>query len=444
MKILKPYICIIILFLLYNTTYAQQKITLNDAIKIALNQNTQILENENNISTYESQLKNAYGNLLPNLNIGGSWNWERVNSNGGLEVNSFGQEQYVPPAQTDSRVYNLSAGGNVILFDGLANYASINQAENNLEAARQELIKFKQDAVLQTVNLFVTIVSDLELVNYQEQDLKYNQGLMDEINQKYDLKMATLADVYSQQAQTSTSKYNLLQYKNNYEEAKISLLNYLSLDVSTNDTFDIQQVSTIDTTILNMNIDSLYQVAFSNRKDYVSQKMKLESSESGLTIAKGGLFPTLSGSYGFSTSALEPSNLFNEKDYTLGLSLNLPIFSNWSTSNNIQIAEVELENTNEDLKALERQIRSDVKSAVLDLQTAEEQLAVSRQTLKSAGESLDVQKESYRLGAVTFIDLQQTYENYVNAENIKITAEHNYLVKQYNLLSALGELNVDQ
>ncbi len=444
MKTFLYLIIVMSLLIMPDEIFAQRSITLKDAIRIALNQNTQIIENENNISTYESQLKNAYGELIPSLSIGGGWNWQRVNSSVGYYVNSYGQEQYVPPAQTDSRQYSLNAGGNVTLFDGLANYASISQAKNNLEAAKQSLIKFKQDAIVQTVNLFVTIVSDIELVRYQEQDLKYNQGLLDQVNQKYDLKMATLADVYSQEVQSSTSKYNLLQYQNDYEEAKISLLNYLSMEVTSNDTFDIQQASVIDTSLLNLNIDSLYEVAFSNRKDYVSQKMKLESAENGLTVARGGLFPTLSGTYEFSTTALQPGNLLKNKVYTLGLSLNIPIFSNWSTENNIQMAEVQLENDNEELKALERQVRSDVKSAVLDLQTAKEQLAVSKQTLKSAGESLDVQKESYKLGATTFINLQQSYRDYVNAENTKITAEHNYLVKQYGLLSALGELNPEQ
>lgn len=443
MKTFSFYLIAITLFSLQGRIFAQRKITLNDAIRIALNQNTDIIKNENNISSYESQLKNAYGNLIPSVSVGGSWNWQRVNSTGSSQIDYFGQEQYTPSTQTDSRQYSLSAGGNVTLFNGLSNFASINQAKNNLDAARMDLVKLKQDVILQTVNLFVNIISDNELMKYQEQDLKYNQGLLDRIKQMYDLKMATIADVYSQEVQTSNSQYNLLQYKNNYEEAKISLLNYLSTDVSDNDTFDIQQTSITDTSLLDANIDSLYQVALNNRKDYVSQKIKLESAENGLTIARGGLFPSLSGNYGFSTSALDPSNLFNRKVYSLGLSLNFPIFSHWSTENSIQNAEIQVENTNEDLNALERQVKSDVKSAALDLEVAKEQLKVSQQTLKSAQQSLSVKKESYTLGAITFIDLQQSYRDYVNAENTRITAEHNYLVKQYGLLSALGELRTD-
>lgn len=423
---------------------AQEKITLKDAITIALNKNVDIVKDQNNIGTYESAVKSAYGNLIPSLSFGGGWGWQRINSNGTNQLNYFGSEEYIPPSQTDSRSYSLSLGGNVTLFDGLSNYASIEESKNNLEAAKLDLQKLKEDVVLQTVNLFVTIISDNELVKFQEEDLKYNQSLLDRIKEMYDLKMSTLADVYSQQVQTSNSELTLLQDSNNYEKAKIALFNYLSIDVAVNDSFDVEQKTEIDSSFYDAGLDTLFQVALNNRKDYQSEKFKLESSQNQLTSARGDLFPSLSGNYGVSTSAEQLGDLFDRKVYSIGLSLSFPIFSHWNTEYSIQSAKIQIENTNEDMQALERQIRSDVKSAMLDLQTSKKQLQVSNEALKSAKEGLSIKRESYNLGATTFVDLQQTYRDYVNAENNIVTAEHNYLVKQYELLNSLGKLDLGE
>lgn len=93
--------------------------------------------------------------------------------------------------------------------------------------------------------------------------------------------------------------------------------------------------------------------------------------------------------------------MFNRNTYGVGLSLNIPIFSNWNTKYEIEAASVLLLNSNENLKQLERQIKSDVKNALLDLQTSKVQLDVSEKALLSAKESWEVENESYKIGKVT-------------------------------------------
>jgi outer membrane protein len=185
----------------------------------------------------------------------------------------------------------------------------------------------------------------------------------------------------------------------------------------------------------------LFNEAIQNRNDYKSQKLKLESSEYQLTIANGGLFPQLSGNYGFSTNATQPSALFNRRVYSIGLTLSLPIFSHWNTDYSIQAAKVQIENNTENLNAVGRQIKSDVKNAMLDLQTSKKQLEVSETAVKSAEANWKIKKESYTLGLATFIDQQQAYRDYLQTEYNRINQEQNYLVKQYNLMNVLGKLN---
>ena len=67
-----------IIITLCSSIFAQQTFTLQDAITAALNKNTSLIKQQNNLATQSAAVKSAYGNLLPNLNAGGSWNWSRV------------------------------------------------------------------------------------------------------------------------------------------------------------------------------------------------------------------------------------------------------------------------------------------------------------------------------------------------------------------------------
>jgi len=214
------------------------------------------------------------------------------------------------------------------------------------------------------------------------------------------------------------------------------LLSYLSLDINSDYVYALPEESEEDTLFAGEDYNQLYQTAIENRVDYLSQ-----SSENQLTIARSNLFPSLSGNYRFSTSATSPGNLFDRKTYSLGLSLNIPIFSNWGTEYAIESANVSLKNSNEDMLATERQIATDVKNASLDLQTSKLQRDVSKKALLSAKESWNIKKESYVLGAATYIDLQQTYNNYLQSLYSNVQAQYNYYTKLYTLLNAIGKLN---
>ncbi len=424
----------------FEASYSQQVLTLNDAITAALHSNTSIVKSTNSISAFQANVKSAYGNLLPNLSAGGGFGWQRVSDNGGeKQVDYFGNLTTIGPSETDSRNWSVSAGGNVTLFDGLSNIASINQSKNNLESARLDLEKLKQDVVLQTVSLYTQIISYQKLLNFQEEDLNYNKGLLNRVKQMFELKMVPVSDVYSQEAQQANSQVAYLQAKNNLEKAKLNLLTYLSMNLSKNYQFDSTATSINDSSLIKSSIDNLYDFALANRKDYQSLKYQQESVQNQLTIARSGLFPRLSANYGFSSNAVQPSNLFNRKVYSLGLSLNIPIFSNWNTENSIESAKVQVENNDEDLKALELNIESQVRSADLDLQTASQQVDASDAALKASKESWQIKKETYTLGSVTYLDLQLAYNDYLQAQYNKINNDYKYLVAQYTLLNSIGK-----
>ena len=428
---------------------AQTKLSLDEAVSIALQRNPALIKSKNNIESYKSSLRSAYGDLIPSLGANGSWNWSKTTDAGGTQTDYFGNIVQIPASEYDSRSYSLSAGGGVTLFDGLSNWANISQKDNQLESAKYSLEKLKQDIVLQTTDLFYSALNEAELLKVRQDNLQYNQKLFETIQERNRLGAVALADVYAQQVQLGNAQLLLIQQQNVFENAKSSLLNYLALDVL--EEYDFVNPLPADKIIETSSymqgfgdIQDMVNQAFINRLDYKSQNLNYESSLNGITIARGGIFPSLTGSYGFSTSATRPSDLFDRKVWSFGLNLRLPIFSNFNTDNAIQFAEVQAQNTKEDLSALERQIKIEVKQGYLDLVAAQKGLEVSQENVKSAEENRRVNNERYSLGSGTILDVLQSDRDYTQAQQDNINAKFLFYRLRDRLLNYLGKLEYNK
>jgi outer membrane protein len=161
------WIFILALFLSTNLL-AQETLTLEEAISIALQRNSNLIKGQNALMTDEARIKSAYGDFLPNLGINGNWSWSRRIDDGGEPFFVEGYEFETQETDIQSRNFSLSAGGNITLFDGLANYARLSQAKNDLESAEFSLTKLKQDIVYTTTFYYYGTISSGELVKVRE------------------------------------------------------------------------------------------------------------------------------------------------------------------------------------------------------------------------------------------------------------------------------------
>ena len=426
--------------------FAQKELSLKDAVTIALHKNTQLLKTSNELKGYESNVKASYGNFLPDLNASGSAGWTR--SEVQARTISYGGFVFEQPATTtETRSYSAGLSSGITLFDGLANFAQLSQSKNNLDAARLNLERVKQDIVFQTISLYYQVINTQQQLKVKEEDVKYNQKNLETITERNKLGGATLADVYLQQVQSGNADLALIQAKNNLETAKSNLLYYLGLNVFQEYSYS-DTLSSAESQLLKSNVADNYQnlailaeQALNNRVDYKSAKLSLESAYDGVTIARSGHFPMLTGSGSFGLGANTIADLWKSKTYSLGLNLSIPIFSGFSVSNRVQSAEVAAEDREYDLTDLERQIKKDIQKTFLDLQAAQKGLAVSKNNVKSAQENLKIEQEKYSLGSGKLLDVLIANTNYTTAQSDYINSEFSYIVLSQQLKYYLGTLD---
>ncbi len=425
---------------------AQQELTLNQAVQIALHNNSGLKQSVNGISGYESNVLAAYGNFLPSLGLSGSWDWSKsdIKNAGFIIINGV---PFSTSASSQNRSYSASVNSNWTLFDGLANFAALSQSQNNLESAEASLQRLKQDIVFQTISLYYDVISKQKLLSVKEEDLKWNQKNLETIRERNKLGAATLADVYQQEVAEGNAELQLVTTQNDLESSKNDLLYYLGKDVFEeyvfSDSLSGDEKGILSSDLLKDfdNLTELVTRAYDNRQDYKSAILDLESTLNGVTIARSGHLPSLTANGFYAYQGDRLSELDQSKRLAFGLTLSIPIFSGWSVSNRVQIAEVQAENKEIDLKDLERDIKRQIETIYLQLKVAKKGLDVSQRNVKSASENLKIEEEKYSIGSGKLLDVLIANSNYTTAQSDLINSQYAYIVLSEKLKYTLGVLD---
>ena len=426
------------------STFPQKTLSLSEVVKIALQKNTTIQKTEQNIKVYESGVKSAYGDLLPSVSANGGWNWSRSVQEGGQYI--YNGLPFTAPKQiVQSRNYSAGASANIMLFDGLSNFANISRSENSLDAAKYSLDRAKQNLTYQAISGFYDVINAKKLMDVKEEDLKWNQKNYEIILERNKLGNVTLADVYSQQVKVGNAELDLIRAQNSYESTKSEFLYYLGLDVMEDYNLEDPTSGGKDLSVgmipLDQNLKVLVEKALANRSDYKSAKLNHQGSLDGVTMAKAGHLPTLSNYYSYGTNANQLNQMFKSYNTSVGLSLNIPIFSGFSVENRVQQAEVDAKNKELDVADLERQIKKEMQKTYLDLQAAEKRLDVSKNNVTAAAENRKIEQEKYSLGATMLLSVLIANSEYTNALTNFVNAQFEYVKLKEQLEYSLGILD---
>lgn len=437
----------LLIILISNLSLAQTKLTLKDAINLALQKNTVLNQAENNILSQESGLNAAYGNFLPSLSGFASWGWDRNEQAGSIRYFN-GIPFIIPRITSESRSYVASVNSDITLFDGLSNFASLYSAKNSLNSTKFYIEFLKQQTVFNTITRYYNLMTQMALLKVREENVKKQEINFKTIEEKNRLGAATLADLYQQQVELGNAELQVINQNLEVQKAKNNLLIFLGLDVTGDYTFEtdftIREESILTTDLEKdyENIQERISDAYNNRLDYKSKLYELEGSLNQVTIARSGHFPRLTGSMSFSSFSNKVDDLFKSRTYSVGINLNIPIFSGFAVNNRVQIAEVQSMNKELEVRELERQIKQQINESYLSLIAAKKSLSVSEKNVKAAEERLKIEQERYNLGSSKLLDLLIANSSYITAKTDYVNAQYSYIIISDQIKYYLGILDI--
>ena len=421
-----------------------ERITFQQAIALALKQNVQVLQAENNIEQQRLTVQQVGSSIWPtfNLSAGGS------NTLG----KSFDlQSGTLVTKQTQSANSSVSTG--ITIFD--ANRGIDVRSARTLVAANQaDLARARQTAVYNTATGFVVYANAVSQLDVQKENLASLQLQESQIQRFADAGARPISDLYNIKSQVATAQLGVVNAERQIENAKFGLMRTLQLDPAKDYEFVKPDVPTNAATSVNYNLDSLVTLAYARRQDMAAARERLESSHLDVASAARGHWPGLSlnanygssGRFGQTPLDQKGPGTFSEqfdqnKGGSLGLGIQLPILDRGQTRITRTRAAIAEENAQIQMANTRQTVALDVRTAWYNIRSAQQQLVAAQASLVAATQALEATQQRYNVGAATLLEVSQARAQRVNAQSSYSDALYNLVLNQAAMAYFTGELD---
>lgn len=426
---MKKTITVILVLISVNAFSQVKKWTLRECVDYALENNISIKQRELDLQLSEINKKDAIGNFLPTLNASSSHSW-----NIGL-----GQDPVTFDAVTaTTRNLSLGVGSGINIYNGLRDINELHRSNLQILASQYQLDDMKDDIALFVANSFLQILFNKErlkvLQAQQEVSREEYQRTMDLV----DAGALPKGDLLEIQATIANQDQQLVNAENTLLISKIQLAQLLLVeDYQTFDIVDVDYEVPLST-IMDESPETIIAKAKETRYDIKLAETNNEIAEDNLKIAKGGLQPTLRGSYSFGsnyfTSQLFDTDDFetqisDNKSHNFSINLNIPIFNGFSTRNNVKRNQVNLERSKNQLEQAHLDMETAVYQAYNDTKGALKAYEAAQKTLLAREEAFNYSRERYNVGLLNAFDYSQSQNRYEAAQSDVIRTKYDYIFK---------------
>ncbi|OGT16700.1 MAG: transporter [Gallionellales bacterium RIFOXYB12_FULL_54_9] len=319
----------------------------------------------------------------------------------------------------------------------------------NLDNARQLLasLNASRDSTVQTV--FLSAV----LAYYQAQAARAAQDAAAAAeraaqesfalaNARYLAGSATPADMLTAQTAYSQSTLNRITAIGAMKIARGNLASLLGLDAHVNillsearPSLPVQDTGYAE---LEQNITAMIEEARHNRPDLKAAEATLRAAEAAADAARAAGKPTVS----LNASGNQSSSAgINTHGSSLGVSMNVPLFSGYAPTYRIRAAEAQIDSKKAQLERLRLQVALDVWTACQNLITATRNLHATADLVGSAEQSERMALGRYRAGTGIMLDVLNAQNSLYSANQQRIQAEFNWNISRATLAQAMGNLN---
>jgi outer membrane protein TolC len=230
-----------------------------------------------------------------------------------------------------------------------------------------------------------------------------------------------------------TRQQQLIQAKNDFAIQKIAVARVIGL--SPGQEFELTDKSPYQA-FEGLTLEEALQRAYASRSDYRAAMSDVRAAELSRKAAVAGYFPDLSFNADYGAGGAHPSNATSV--YDVRGTLSIPIFTGGSVHGDVEQAEARLEQSRERLDNLRAQVESDVRTALLNLQSAAEQVTVARSNIDLADQTLAQSRDRFTAGVTDTVEVVQSQESVASAHEQYISSLYKYNFAKISLIRALG------
>lgn len=405
------------------------QISFKDALDRALRNNLGLLLGADNMLAARGEKWKELSALLPNLSASATQSATQIDLAAlGFRFNFPGVSRVVGPIGTfDARAY---------LKAPILNWELLQReegAEAGVSAAQFNYKNARELVVLATGNEYLLTLASSARVDAAQAQVDAAQALYDKAHDEQSAGTIPAIDALRAQVELQTRQQQLIAARNGY--AKQKLLVARTIGLPPGQEFDLTDKAPY-APLQPMSVEKALELAYAQRPDYLGAMQLVSSAQKFRRAATAEHLPDLSlnGNYGAAGVNVGDSHGV----FDVGATLTIPIFAGGKSKSDELQAEAVLRQSQQQLDSLRAQIDYDVRSALLDLESAAEQVKVAQSALDLANQTLEQARDRFSAGVTDNLEVVQAQDALAAANENYIAALYAHNVAKVSLARAIG------
>lgn len=430
-RLLPILLCSLLLSGLRNATAqeASKTWTLQECLDYAYQNNIQVRQSRNNQLSGIEDTKQAKAALFPSLVASTTQSYTNYPSSEVTDNNSY------------TGTYGITAG--MTIFEGgkLRTEVKRQKVQNQMDALSVE--ESVNDIRIAIVQAYMQCLYAADAVRINRSTAEASKAQRDRAEEMLRTGSISRVDFAQLQSQYSSDEYQIVVAGSTLDNYKLQLKQLLELDI-------MEEMNPAVPGVKEENVlkalppkNEVYETALKVMPQIRRGKLGIEAAKLEEKSARAGFFPSISLSASVGTGHMSNndfesgSQIWNRFNENVGLTLNIPIFSNRKNRTAVNKAKIALNDSYLEWTSLQKELLRNVESAYLDAVSAQAQYLSAREKEKYARESYELTSEQFRVGVKNTVEL-------ITAQNEYSAAQQQVLQAKYLTLLSIELLNIYQ
>jgi len=413
---------------------AQQTWTLKECLDYASANHPLIKQATVNIQKSDHQIAASKGMLLPSVNTGVNHSYSF-----GSSINQSNNQREALNTQYDQ----IFAQANVELFNW-RNYLNISLSKLNKTTNTYKLKQAQNEVKLNVVQNFFAYQNSKSWLEVLQTQISGIEEQIRRTEKEVEIGNRPKSDIYDIKANLGTLQEQWVSAKNQRDLAKINLLNALNMK---DDSIDF--VMTEENLLTENFSDSGFtQKLIENNPAYKTILAEIQVKEKSICVERSAYLPTLTGNYSWSTfynrflgnNQMVNTNFSDQfsqnKNQSVSFGLNIPIFNRFQIKNNVEIAKLNVINSNYDKDLIVNDLTKSINSIKAQYLNAQEKFNLLELNFENQRLSFQKSEEKYKEGLMDAYTFFIVRNNWLQA-NFNLINSKNDVMQQTELLKIL-------
>jgi outer membrane protein TolC len=404
-------------------------LSFKDAIDRALRNNLGLLLASDSSLAARGARWQELSHLLPNVSVAATQSATQIDLAAlGFRFNFPGIPSVIGPVGVfDARAYVTAP-----LFD----WHTIQRergAQANESAARYRYTDARDTVVLAAGNEYLLTIAAGARVDAAQAQVESAQALYNKARDQQTAGLVPAIDALRAQVELQTRQQQLIVSRNNYAKQKLVLARTIGLP--TGQEFNLTDRAPYEP-LAAMGVDDALRRAYTSRADFQAALHQVRGAERFRSAATAEHLPSLNfeGNYGAAGVNVGDSHGVFE----VGATLAIPIFAGGKAHADVLQSESALRQARQQMENLRGQIDYDVRAAILDLNSAADQVAVARSSLDLANQTLDQARDRFTAGVADNLEVVQAQDSVASANESYIESLYAHNLAKVSLARAIG------